>query len=69
MCTCKMNLLGTELVLASSYLIIFEVLNTGGEIPPHNYTANNTGIIQTALLSSCLGSFICPRSASKVSLW
>lgn len=34
MCTCKMNLLGTELVLASSYLIIFEVLNTGGRFHP-----------------------------------
>lgn len=29
MCTCKMNLLGIELVF-SSYLIIYEVLNTGG---------------------------------------
>lgn len=30
MCTCKMNLLGIELVFSSSYLIIYEVLNTGG---------------------------------------
>lgn len=27
--TCKMNLLGIELVFSSSYLIIYEVLNTG----------------------------------------